>query len=133
MSDTSDLRPSKKQKELLSFLDAFIAGHGYGPSYREVMQGLGYKSVSTVAVHIDGLIAKGYLRKGEGYSARSLEMTTPQHSGENPVDEREKWLMKEIETRMRESNADEVKILVESLKILGFEEAYERMRRKLEL
>ncbi|HMQ95654.1 MAG TPA: hypothetical protein PKD19_00360 [Candidatus Saccharibacteria bacterium] len=125
--------PTKKQKQILDFIATFTGGNGYGPSYREVMQGLGYKSVSTVAVHIDSLMAKGYLRKGEGYSARSLEITTPQQSGENPVDEREKWLMKEIETRMRESNADEVKILVESLKILGFEEAYERMRRKLEL
>lgn len=70
-------RPSKKQQELLSFIDGFIKGNGYGPSYREVMRALGYKSVSTVATHVDGLIAKGYLRKGDGYSARSLEVVTP--------------------------------------------------------
>lgn len=73
MSDTSDLRPSKKQKELLSFLDAFIAGHGYGPSYREIMRSLDYKSVSTVAVHVNNLIAKGLVRKRDR-SARSLEV-----------------------------------------------------------
>lgn len=71
----SDL-PTKKQKELLSFIDGFIKGNGYGPSYRETMRALGYKSVSTVASHIDNLIAKGYLVK-RTYSARSLEVTTP--------------------------------------------------------
>lgn len=73
----ADNRPSKKQQELLSFIDGFIKGNGYGPSYREVMRALGYKSVSTVAIHVDNLIAKGYLRKGDGYSARSLEVITP--------------------------------------------------------
>ena len=37
------------------------------------MNALGYKSVSTVAVHVEGLIAKGYLRRGEN-AARSLEI-----------------------------------------------------------
>lgn len=81
MSSETRPRTSKKQQQMLSFVDAFIKGNGYGPSYREVMQGLGYKSVSTVAVHIDALIAKGYLRKGGEYSARSLELVehdTPQ-------------------------------------------------------
>lgn len=63
-------RSTKRQRELLNWVDEFIKEHGYGPSYREVMSGLGYKSVSTVAVHIDGLIEKGYLRKRDN-SARS--------------------------------------------------------------
>lgn len=74
-------RASKKQQQLLQFVDGFIKGNGYGPSYREVMKGLGYKSVSTVAVHVDALIAKGLLQKGGDYSARSLELVshdTPQ-------------------------------------------------------
>ncbi len=68
-------RASKKQQELLQFIDSFIKGSGYGPSYREVMRALGYKSVSTVAVHIDQLIAKGYLEKKD-HSARSLSIVT---------------------------------------------------------
>lgn len=66
-------RATKKQQELLSFVTAFITEHGYGPSYREIMSALSYKSVSTVAVHVEGLIAKGYLRRGEN-AARSLEI-----------------------------------------------------------
>ncbi len=33
-------RPTKKQRELLSFIDGFIKGNGYGPSYREIMRAL---------------------------------------------------------------------------------------------
>jgi len=68
-------RATKKQQELLQFIDGFIKGHGYGPSYREVMRALGYKSVSTVAIHVDQLIAKGYLEKKDN-SARSLQVVT---------------------------------------------------------
>lgn len=71
-------RSTKKQRELLLFVDAFIKEHGYGPSYREIMNGLGYRSVSTVAVHIDGLIAKGYVRKRDN-SARSLEVVSSRY------------------------------------------------------
>ena len=70
-------RASKKQQELLSFVDGFIKGNGYGPSYREIMRALGYKSVSTVAIHVEGLIAKGYLARRDK-SARSLEVVTTQ-------------------------------------------------------
>lgn len=72
-------RASKKQQELLSFVDGFIKGNGYGPSYREIMRALGYKSVSTVAIHVDNLIAKGYLARGDK-SARSLEVVSLRQS-----------------------------------------------------
>lgn len=68
-------RATKKQQELLQYIDDFIKEHGYGPSYREVMRALGYKSVSTVAIHVDQLIAKGYLDKKDN-SARSLQVVT---------------------------------------------------------
>lgn len=68
-------RASKRQQELLSFVDGFIKGNGYGPSYREIMRALDYKSVSTVATHIDNLIAKGYLARKDN-SARSLEVVS---------------------------------------------------------
>lgn len=69
----NESRPTKKQQELLNFIDSFIRQHGYGPSYREIMRLLDYKSVSTVAVHVDGLITRGLLRKKDR-SARSLEV-----------------------------------------------------------
>ncbi len=76
-------RASKRQQELLSFVDGFIKENGYGPSYREIMTALGYKSVSTVAIHIDNLISKGYLSRHDK-SARSLEVVTTRYD-EQPL------------------------------------------------
>lgn len=69
-------RPTKKQKELLNFIDGFIKGNGYGPSYREIMRALDYKSVSTVATHVNGLITRGWLVKRDN-AARTLEVVMP--------------------------------------------------------
>lgn len=66
---------TKKQRELLNYLAEFIEANNYTPSYREVMKALNYKSVSTVANHIDSLITKGYLSKRDN-SARSLEIVS---------------------------------------------------------
>ena len=51
------MQPTKKQKILLDFIDGFIKGNGYSPTLREIMRALGYKSVSTVAKHVDNLVA----------------------------------------------------------------------------
>jgi SOS-response transcriptional repressor LexA len=110
-------RPSKKQQELLNFIDGFIKGNGYGPSYREVMRALGYKSVSTVAAHVDALIAKGYLRKGDDYSARSLEVVTT--GRELSEDERAlKWLVsKEAELRKAE-RVEDADVIAKAIELL---------------
>src|SRR6202035_5201406 len=71
------VRPTKKQRELMSFIESFIAEHGYSPSYREIMSGLNYNSVATVALHVNSLIKRGHLRKRDR-SARSLEVVEPQ-------------------------------------------------------
>ncbi len=137
----NNLRSSKRQRELLNFVDTFIQGHGYGPSYREIMRALGYKSVSTVAVHIDGLITKGYVRKRDN-SARSLEVLTT-HIDESPVRKtatpaQEKWLIGTINDRfnkLEESHdpnmLDEQYVLVGALKILGLEGAHMAMKTRL--
>lgn len=97
MDSTKNERATKKQKELLSFIDGFIKGNGYGPSYREVMRALEYKSVSTVATHVNGLIAKGYLAK-TGTSARSLTIVRSSR-GNTPQTE---WLARELAARRAE-------------------------------
>lgn len=125
----SNVRASKKQQELLTFVDGFIKGNGYGPSYREIMRALGYKSVSTVAIHIDGLIAKGYLRRRDN-SARSLEVITLREkmTHDAPATERlpfEDELFEKIESA---ELSDEQKTQVaESLKLLGLEKLAEKL------
>jgi len=127
-----DERPSKKQRELLSFIDGFIAGHGYGPSYREIMRALDYKSVSTVAIHIDNLIAKGHLLKKD-HSARSLEVVNSKLTAE-PVAKvtktQEKWFVDQVsrhfdqyESAPADKLYDELCILVGALSVLGLDEA----------
>lgn len=129
----NDDRPSKKQRELLSFIDGFIAGHGYGPSYREIMRALNYKSVSTVATHIDNLIEKGHLRKRDN-SARSLEVVTSSREFKQtaaPTKTQEKWLVELIKKRFEAVEAephnqkwvDELYVLVGALQVLGLTEA----------
>jgi repressor LexA len=138
--DTAN-RPSKKQRELLSFVDNFISGHGYGPSYREIMRGMGYTSVSTVATHIDGLVAKGHLRKRDN-SARSLEVvgSSKDFSTTKIKPAEEKWLVSQIEKRFElvASSAqitgvqvDELYVLVGALKVLGFDSAALSFSKKL--
>lgn len=104
----TEKRASKKQRELLTFIDNFIKSTGYGPSYREIMRALDYRSVSTVAVHVDGLIACGLLRKTDN-SARSLEVVS-----KNPEED----LLLHIKTRIEDCNESQLAIIVESFKIL---------------
>ena len=131
--NTSESRPSKKQRELLSFIDGFISGHGYGPSYREIMRALDYKSVSTVAIHINNLIAKGHLIKKDR-SARSLEVvhgpTQSTPSLETVTAAQEKWLVDMIEARFVDfekspsnKKCDNLYVLVGALHVLGLDAA----------
>lgn len=122
-----DNRSSKKQQELLLFIDGFIKGNGYGPSYREIMRALGYKSVSTVAVHIEGLITKGYIRKRDN-SARSIEIITlrndlPKQASKKAGTSSEgvEWLEREIEQRLKPDggNSKEIQVLIDAAIILG--------------
>lgn len=135
-------RPSKKQRELLSFIDSFIKGHGYGPSYREVMRALDYKSVSTVAIHINNLIAKGHLRK-KTHSARSLEVTG-QDSSFKPKSivskSEEKWFIDKVTERfvtaenavnLSQQDCDDLFVLVGALQVLGFSEAASSFKPRL--
>lgn len=113
-------KPSKKQRELLDYIGAFNDENGFSPSYREIMAARNYKSVSTVAVHINNLVARGLLRKIDNH-ARTLEVVS--ESAREAL-ETEKvghldWLRQEI--AKRESNlelAADVKILKSALALL---------------
>ena len=110
-------RATKKQQELLQYIGDFIHEHNYAPSYREIMGALGYKSVSTVAVHVDGLIAKGYLTKSDK-SARSIRL-----SGEAPVTDENvhlAWLRTEIMKRENDpEKVADLEILRKALEIIA--------------
>lgn len=136
MSSSAEIvRPTKKQRELLEFISAFIAEHGYSPSYREIMNGCNYTSVATVALHVNNLIKRGHLVKRD-HSARSLEVidaeaSKPLHSNQVKIAD-EKWLVDIIEARFVFAEAsgkppqkelDELYVLVGALRVLGLEGA----------
>lgn len=130
------LRPTKKQRELLSYIETFIAEHGYSPSYREIMNGLQYNSVATVSLHVNNLIHRGHLRKRD-HSARSLEVVQSVDSGKITSNQilpsEERWLVEkvehafvQIETRggeIKQVSLDGLYVLIGALKVLGLEGA----------
>src|ERR1700678_2896799 len=64
---------TKRQKQVLDFVAAFIEESGYSPSYEEIARGLNLASLATVHKHISALTTKNYLKRGFNQS-RSLEM-----------------------------------------------------------
>jgi len=126
--DTKLVRPTKKQKELLEFIEAFIAQHGYSPSYREIMNGVGYTSVATVALHINNLVVRGHLIKRNN-SARSLEPVKQiklNDASQVGADD-SAWLFNQIEHRFKlveksfnQTSLDELYVLIGAAKVLGF-------------
>lgn len=64
---------TKRQKEVLDYVTQYIELHGYAPSYREIAAYFKYGSVATVAEHIESLVGKGMLQKGDN-EARSIQL-----------------------------------------------------------
>lgn len=144
ISTPASILPTKKQKELLAFIAQFIAENGYSPSYREIMQGLQYTSVATVALHVSNLIKRGHLRKRD-HSARSLEVVaavlepTPIRTNEVKVTE-EKWLTQKVDNLFSdvESQAlpspgqlEDLQTMLQALRVLGLEGAAQSFRERL--
>ena len=52
---------TKRQKEILDYLKAFIDEMGYAPSFEEICRHFGYTSLATVHEHLSNLERKGYI------------------------------------------------------------------------
>lgn len=125
--------PTKKQRVLIDFIVQFTSEHGYNPSYREIMNALDYKSVSTVATHINNLVASGYLKKTD-HSARSLEVVGQDNDEYDNLHvikpSQEKWLVDIIKARFAaiddkkpsQKEIDDLFVLVGALHVLGLED-----------
>ena len=128
-------RPTKKQRELLSYIEKFIQENGYSPSYREIMSGMKYNTVATVSLHVNNLIKRGHLRKRD-FSARSLELTNPTGDNKLPTNmvspKEEKWLIEKIDHYFKQveqatihemSKIDELYVLVGTLRVFSLDGA----------
>lgn len=143
-AEPQTVRPTKKQRELLGFIENFIAEHGYSPSYREIMAGLEYTSVATVALHVGNLIRRGHIRKRDR-SARSLEVITSvkstKISSNTIAPNEEKWLIEKVEhyvaaaemqSVVEASTLEELGILLGALRVLGLEGAAQSFQPRLQ-
>ena len=75
------MKATKKQTELLNFIDKFTNENDFSPSYREIMRALNLNSVSAVAQHIDNCVKAGLLEKVP-HAARSLRIVNQQENKE---------------------------------------------------
>ena len=66
---------SKKQEEILNYINKTINTKGYSPTVREICEAVGLKSTSTVQYHLKKLINLGYLNKSDNIS-RSITSRT---------------------------------------------------------
>ena len=67
--------PTRKQKELLDFIDNFTDDNDVSPTYREIADALGLRSVASVAQRIDNCVDAGFLEK-HPREARSLRVVS---------------------------------------------------------
>ena len=131
--------PTKAEHQVLTFIAQFIGQHGYGPSYREIMRGCGYSTLSAVSLHVGALVHLGYLEKKER-GARSLSLTEKAKNPRAAVETDklkaaspktyEKWLVEKVELKFKQveeeldtSALDNLYVLTGALKILGYDAA----------
>ncbi len=67
---------TKRQKEILTYLELHISDHGYAPSFEEIAGHFGFQSLATVHEHLTNLERKGYIRRTYNES-RSIEVLPP--------------------------------------------------------
>lgn len=75
------MRPlTKRQREILDFLNEFIENHGYAPSLEEIGRRFGLSSLATVHKHLTNLQDKGFIKRAWNRS-RSVELVPTRVAG----------------------------------------------------
>ena len=75
---------TKRQREILDFLNEFIELNGYAPSLEEIGRRFGLSSLATVHKHLTNLQEKGFIKRAWNRS-RSVELV-PSRVGTRAVD-----------------------------------------------
>ena len=75
---------TKRQREILDYLNEFIQQHGYAPSLEEIGRRFGLSSLATVHKHMTNLESKGFIKRSWNRS-RSVELL-PGRTGSRSVD-----------------------------------------------
>src|ERR1700682_6787142 len=64
---------TKRQKQLIDYLNDYISEHGYAPTLAEVGAYFGLSSLATVHKHLHSLEQKGFIKRQHNHS-RALEV-----------------------------------------------------------
>jgi repressor LexA len=67
---------STRQRDILDLIIRTVRERGYPPSVREIGEGVGLNSPSTVHSHLSALVKAGYLRRDPS-KPRAIEVTAP--------------------------------------------------------
>ncbi len=70
----NDMKLTKRQKEILDFIAAFISREGYSPSMEEIAAHFNFASLNAVFKHLEALAQRGYLHR-DANRARSIELS----------------------------------------------------------
>ena len=71
---------TKRQREILDYLQDFIQQHGYAPSLEEIGRRFALSSLATVHKHLTNLQEKGFIRRSWNRS-RSVELLPSRGAG----------------------------------------------------
>ena len=72
---------TKRQREILDYLNEFIQQHGYAPSLEEIGRRFGLSSLATVHKHLTNLQEKGFIKRAWNRS-RSVELMPTRMTGQ---------------------------------------------------
>jgi len=64
---------TKRQREILTYLDRYSGERGYAPSFEEIASHFNYNSLATVHEHLTNLERKGYIKRAYNES-RGIEV-----------------------------------------------------------
>ncbi|MDH4130868.1 MAG: transcriptional repressor LexA [Gemmatimonadota bacterium] len=67
---------TKRQSEVLTFLQEHIQSKGYAPSFEEIAEQFSFQSLATVHEHLTNLERKGYIHRTHNES-RAIEILPP--------------------------------------------------------
>jgi len=75
---------TKRQKQMVDYLEQYISEHGYAPTLAEIGQHFGLSSLATVHKHLRNLEQKGAIRREHNHS-RALEVPQTRGAGAHAI------------------------------------------------
>lgn len=76
---------TRRQKQILDYLESYIRSNGYAPSFEEIAEHFSFHSLATVHEHLTNLERKGYISRTHNES-RSIEIAPVRgHTGATEI------------------------------------------------